>query len=433
MNRTITSWLVSIFAGVIVGVFGGFLALKGMNATSADVTVAGSEGMVPGGVIPASSEASPVSVSPPSLSDTISADNQEEVRQAVNQALEEGRRTAIVIATERVHAAVVTVFVTERITTRSIFPDIFSDFFTFGTPSTGQREGLGSGVIISEDGYILTNAHVVENADNITVRFTDGTEFTGVVIDTDPRRDLAVLKIDPPDDIPVAKMGDSRDIMIGEWVIALGSPFGFMINDPQPSVSVGVVSAVGRSFITTSEGKLRYFPSTIQTDAAINPGNSGGPLVNTLGEVVGINSFIFSQSGGSVGIGFAIPINQAKEALEQIRIYGHIRRAWIGLQTDDNNWYYVRRFGVRNERGILVTDVEQHSPAEEAGFKNGALIVALDGEEMRSNRALETIMLKAEIGDTMTIEFYPHNSTRKRSTTLTVGEEPPGKPKDTDR
>ena len=190
---------------------------------------------------------------------------------------------------------------------------------------------------------------------------------------------------------------------------------------------------MGRSFITTSEGKLRYFPSTIQTDAAINPGNSGGPLVNTLGEVVGINSFIFSQSGGSVGIGFAIPINQAKEALAQIRTFGHIRRAWIGLQTDDNNLYYVRRYGVRNERGILVTDVEQLSPAEEAGFKNGALIVALDGEEMKSNQAFETVMLKAEIGDTMTIEFYPHNSSRKRSTTLTVGEEPPGKPKDTDR
>ena len=267
----------------------------------------------------------------------------------------------------------------------------------------------------------------MENADNITVRFSDGLELTGVVIDTDPRRDLAILKIDPPEDIPVAQMGDSRDILIGEWVIALGSPFGFMIQDPQPSVSVGVVSAVGRSFITTSEGRLRYFPSTIQTDAAINPGNSGGPLVNTLGEVVGINSFILSQGGGSVGIGFAIPINQAKEALEQVRTYGHIRRTWTGLQTDDNSLYYIRRYGVRNEKGILVTDVERESPAEEAGFENGALIVAVDGEEMRSNQALETILLKAEIGDSITIEYYPHNSSRKRTTTLTVGEEPPGK------
>ena len=433
MKRTITSWLVSIFAGVIVGGFGGFLALKGLNATSENVTFPDSGGTVPGDVIPVSNEATPASVSPSTFSDSSSTEYQEEVRRAVNRSLEEGRRTAIVIATERVHSAVVTVFVTERITTRSVFPDIFSDFFSYGTPNTREREGLGSGVIISEDGYILTNAHVVENADNITVRFTDGTELTGVVIDTDPKRDLAILKIDPPDDIPVAKMGDSTDIMIGEWVIALGSPFGFMIQDPQPSVSVGVVSAVGRSFITTSEGKLRYFPSTIQTDAAINPGNSGGPLVNTLGEVVGINSFIFSQSGGSVGIGFAIPINQAKEALAQIRTYGHIRRAWIGLQTDDNNLYYVRRYGVRNERGILVTDVERLSPADDAGFKSGALIVALDGEEMKSNQAFETVMLKAEIGDTMNIEYYPHNSTRKRSTTLTVGEELPGKQKDNDR
>jgi S1-C subfamily serine protease len=253
MKRTITSWLVSIFAGVIVGGFGGFLALKGLSANPADVTAAGSEGIrtgeagTPGGVTPVSNEGAPGTAATSALSDSGTAVFQDEIRRAVNQTLEEGRRTAIVTATERVHRAVVTVFVTERITTRSIFPNIFSDFFSYGSPGSEQRQGLGSGVIISEDGYILTNAHVVENADNITVRFADGNELTGVVIDTDPRRDLAILKIDPSDDLPVAQMGDSEDIMIGEWVIALGSPFGFMIQDPQPSVSVGVVSAVGRT------------------------------------------------------------------------------------------------------------------------------------------------------------------------------------------
>jgi serine protease Do len=281
-------------------------------------------------------------------------------------------------------------------------------------------------VIISSEGYILTNDHVVGNADVITIRLADGREFEGVVSDTDPRRDLAILKIDPPDDLPVVEMGDSSEILIGEWVIALGSPFGFYLQDPQPSVSVGVVSAVGRSFVTSSQGRLRYFPSTIQTDAAINPGNSGGPLVNALGEVIGINSFILSQSGGSVGIGFAIPINQVKEALDQIRTYGYIRRAWTGIQTDDNNMLYVRRYGIRNEVGILVVDIERGSPAADAALNRGDLIVGVNGEEMRDNSSFETLLLKADIDDRIEIEYYPYRENRRRNTVLVVGELPRG-------
>lgn len=433
MNRRVKTWLISIFAGVLVGGAGGFIVLQALGADPAGVKAAYSpnealeEHPAPGTELPAGLPADSGGTASYQTPPFSTADFKDELRRAVNQALGEGRRTAIVNATEKVHDAVVTVFVTERISRRSIFDGILDDFFSFGTPGSETRQGLGSGVIVSKEGYVLTNDHVVGNADNITVRFADGRESTGVVIDTDPRRDLAILKIDPADDLPVAEMGDSSDILIGEWVIAIGSPFGFMLQDPQPSVSVGVVSAIGRSFITTSEGETRYFPSTIQTDAAINPGNSGGPLVNTLGEVVGINSFILSQSGGSVGIGFAIPINQAKEALDQVRNYGHIRRAWTGLQTDDNSWWYVRSYGVRNERGIVITEVEPGSPAAEAGLKGGALIVAVDGIEMRRNQELETILLKSEIGDTITLEYYPYRATRKRTTVLTIGEEPPGK------
>ncbi len=436
MNRRIASWLISILAGVVVGGAGGFLVLQALGSGPSDEDSRAGRSGFEALEEPVSQDTSgrlgfdAVSgeVPPYAAASGSSAEFQEEVRRAINQALGEGRRTAIVNATERVHGAVVTVFVIERIRVRSLFGSLLDDFLSFGTPGREYpHRGLGSGVIISEDGYILTNDHVVGNADNITVRLADGREFEGVVIDTDPRLDLAILKIDPQEDLPIAELGDSSDIMIGEWVIALGNPFGFMLQDPQPSVSVGVVSAVGRSFITVSEGKARYFPSTIQTDAAINPGNSGGPLVNTLGEVVGINSFILSQSGESVGIGFAIPINQAKKALDQVRIFGHIRRAWTGLlRTDDNSWYYVNQ-GVRNERGIVLLDVEPESPAELAGLIQGALIVGVNEREVRRNQELEAILLKAEIGDTIQIEYYPYRSNRKRTTVLTVDEEPRGK------
>lgn len=425
MNGHTKSWVISVLAGLLVGSAGGFLALKALGAGSSG-QFQGTDGSDTDGS-PAESgieyaldhgvERERLDLS--SVAPGSSAAYQEELREAVSQALGEGRRTAIVNATEKVHSAVVTVFVTQRVR-RSFFDSIFDDIFPYGNQ---PQQGLGSGVIVSTDGYILTNDHVVGNADGITVRFADGREFTGTVQDTDPSRDLAILKIDPPDDIPVAELGSSEDILIGEWIIALGSPFGFMLQDPQPSVSVGVVSAVGRSFLTLSEGKIRYFPSTIQTDAAINPGNSGGPLVNTLGEVVGINSFILTQSGGSVGIGFAIPINQAKDALEQVRRYGYIRKAWIGLQTDTNNYYYVSQ-GVINTRGAVILDVDPDSPADAADLGKGTLIVTVNGQDVRSSQDLEAVLIQAEIGDTVTIEYYSFKTTRKRTAELTIVEKP---------
>ncbi len=424
MKRTFLSWTVSVIAGVIVGGAGGFLALYLLSSGGATAgTQPGGYGAIP------TETASPMTGEPGgSDSSSLPAAWQQEIRDAVNAVVGDGRRTAIVTATERVRAAVVTVFVTERIRRRGLLDGFFPDFFGGGIPGQEyESRGLGSGVIIATDGYILTNDHVVGSADEITVRLADGREFAGVVVDSDPQQDLAVLKIDPPADIPVAELGDSSDIMIGEWIIALGSPFGFLLQDPQPSVSVGVVSAVGRSFMTPGESGTRYFPSTIQTDAAINPGNSGGPLVNVLGEVVGINSFILSQSGGSVGIGFAIPINQAREALRQIRTFGYIRKAWTGLETDDNSFGYVARYNVQNERGAVVVRVAEDSPAATLGFKPGSLIVSANGRAVHGKEDLEAVLLQAAIGETVTIEYYPYGSSRKRTVELTIGERPRGR------
>jgi serine protease Do len=421
MKQPIAALSVNILAGIAVGVVGGLLALQVFGGDASGSTDSTPEG----GLIPVSD--ADWGGGPPGVEDPLTTEEidpmmlfQEEARRYINEALGEGRRTAIVNAAEQVRTTVVTVFVEEE---RPRYRSIFDPWASY---DPGPVRGLGSGVIISSEGYILTNDHVVGNADKITVRLADGRQLEGVVVDTDPRHDMAVLKIDPPEDIPVARLGDSSDILIGEWVIALGSPFGFELEDPQPSVSVGVVSAVGRSFITRSDGEDRYFPSTIQTDASINPGNSGGPLVNALGEVIGINSFILSQSGGSVGIAFAIPINQVKQALDQIQNYGRIRKAWTGLMTVQNsNSLIYRNPGIKTEPGIVVFEVEADSPALEADIKPGALIVMVNGEEMRSNRDFETLLLKAQIGDVIDIEYYPFRSNRRRSATITVGEKMP--------
>jgi serine protease Do len=417
MKRPYTSWIVSVLAGIVVGSLGAFLALQAVGGTPQEPvprelrdSTATTE---PGGT---------EAVREASLR-TSESELQTGANEPVHQPTETGeditvsRRTAIVAATERVRNAVVTVYVVERLQRQSIgwFGDLLS-------PRQYEREGLGSGVVVSDDGYILTNDHVVGRADQITVQMADGRKFEGVVVDTEPARDLAVLKIDAPADLPVAELGDSSDILIGEWVIALGSPYGF--NDPQPSVSVGVVSAVGRSFVTTSAGETRFFPSTIQTDAAVNPGNSGGPLVNALGEVIGINSFIVSQSGGSDGVGFAIPVNQVKAALQQIREYGHIRRAWTGFDSRTNTTTDVLRYRVAEYPGALVFDVSEQSPGEAAGLGPGCVIVEISGQRISNQQDLEEILVQAKIGDSLEIVYYSYPDRQREEARLTLEEDP---------
>jgi len=237
-------------------------------------------------------------------------------------------------------------------------------------PSPGQRVvGQGSGFIISRDGYILTNNHVVGDADKVTVKLLDGREFTAKTIGVDPHSDVAVIKIDAVD-LPVLELGDSDAIEVGEWVVAIGNPFGL-----SHTLTVGVVSAKGRSSIGIAD-----YENFIQTDAAINPGNSGGPLVDLDGKVVGMNTAIFSQSGGYMGIGFAIPINMAKSIKDQLIQTGSVVRGYLGIVIQDLTPELAKSFGMKDQKGIVVAQVSEDSPAEKAGMKQGDVIVEFDGK-----------------------------------------------------
>ncbi|HET9581595.1 MAG TPA: trypsin-like peptidase domain-containing protein [Gemmatimonadota bacterium] len=296
--------------------------------------------------------------------------------------IDESRRNAIVRAAERVGPAVVSVNVvaTQVVRTRPFFDDPFFGGLFGQREHLREVEGLGSGFIVSQDGYIITNQHVVAGATRIFVTLLDGRQFPAELIAADETTDLAVLKIEA-EDLPVAPIGDSDDLLIGEWAIAIGNPFGYLLADRNPSVTVGVISALGRDIRPgQGDGVEQVWSNMIQTDAAINPGNSGGPLVNSEGEVIGVNSFIFSRSGGSIGLGFAIPINRARRALADVVEYGSIRRPWTGLhvstETPPGNG--------RPSIGVIVTRVDPGSPAAEAGLKAGDLLVEAEGEPIGS-------------------------------------------------
>jgi len=279
-------------------------------------------------------------------------------------AINSSRRTAITDAVARVAPAVVTVQteVIERVPA-----DVFEQFFG---GRSGQRSaaGLGSGFIVRSDGAIVTNAHVVAGATRISVALRDGTTYPAKLVGIDETNDLAVLKIDAKN-LPTAPLGSSSDLLIGEWAIAIGNPYGFVLANSEPSVTAGVVSGVGRNLAAQSEGAGVYV-DMIQTDASINPGNSGGPLVNAAGEVIGVNSSIFSPSGGSVGIGFAIPINRARRVTEDLLAHGVVRRPWIGIQPQ-----LARGLGVPGgNAGVVVASVVPGSPAARAGIRPGDVI-----------------------------------------------------------
>ncbi len=257
------------------------------------------------------------------------------------------------------------------------------DFFRrfFGTPSPegpnrfqepqqkNRVVGQGSGFIFSEDGYILTNNHVVGDADKVTVKLLDGREFTAKTIGADPHSDVAVIKIDDKN-LPVLALGDSDAIEVGEWVVAIGNPFGL-----SHTLTVGVVSAKGRSSVGIAD-----YENFIQTDAAINPGNSGGPLVDLDGKVIGMNTAIFSRSGGYMGIGFAIPINMAKAIMDQLIQTGSVTRGYLGIVIQNLTPDLAKSFGLEDHKGILVAEVSKDSPAEEAGLKQGDVIVEFEGK-----------------------------------------------------
>ncbi len=276
------------------------------------------------------------------------------------------------------------------------FDRFFRDFFE-GMPEQREYEqrGLGSGVIIDERGFILTNEHVVSRADEITVTLPDGRKFEGVIKGKDPRSDLAVIKIDAKN-LPVAQLGNSDNVKIGQWAIAIGNPFAYMVGSSEPTVTVGVVSALNRAFGTGRSE--RDYAGLIQTDAAINPGNSGGPLVGLDGEIIGINVAIFSTSGGYQGVGFAIPINRAKEILDDLIEGKKVLYGWLGVQVQDINDELAEYFNLKTTEGILIAKVLPDSPAEKGGMKAGDVIKEFDGQKIKDVKNLLKIVGRTKVG-----------------------------------
>jgi len=324
----------------------------------------------------------------------------------INDDISNQRKNAIVLAANKAGPAVVSITVTQtRVVTVSPFNDaFFQEFFRDFFPERKYEEqvkSLGSGVIISPDGYILTNEHVVVNATEIKVTLPSGRRYDGKIVAADRVNDLDLLKIEDVN-LPFLELGNSDDLMIGEWVIALGNPFAFMLEDAQPTVTVGVISAINRTIKSNIEERI--YKSMIQTDAAINPGNSGGPLINILGQVIGLNTFIFTSGGGSEGIGFARPINLAKKFIAEGEKFKRVRVPWVGLWLDETNPAPVLTADPKT-RGPLVREIDAGSPADRAGIKSGDKIRTLNGSKIRSALDWERALAGFFVGDSLTIVY----------------------------
>ena len=334
-------------------------------------------------------------------------------RQAQIQQIAASRRTAITEAVARIAPAVVTV---QTETVERVPVDVFEQFFG-GRSGQQTQSGIGSGFIIRADGVIVTNEHVVGGATKISVMLRDGTTYPARLLGRDETNDLAVLKVDARG-LPVAALGNSDQLLIGEWAIAIGNPFGFVLGNTEPSVTTGVVSATGRNLLGRSEGSGVYL-GMIQTDASINPGNSGGPLVNASGEVVGVNSSIYTPSGGSIGLGFAIPINRARRVVDDLLDHGTVRRPWIGekvLAAQGNNPRDVVA------AGVVLRSVVSGSPAERAGLAAGDEIVAVRGKPVRNVFDWEAQRLEMRVGETVPLTV--RRGSRDRTVNVTVADLP---------
>jgi serine protease Do len=327
-------------------------------------------------------------------------------RDSVNESVSHSRRTAITEVVGRASPAVVGINVIEIRQYRQYSPWGDDPFFRqfFGDRTYTERvPQLGSGFIISSDGYILTNDHVAGNAKEITVTLTSGGKYPARLVGTDLVSDISLLKIDAKN-LPSLRLGNSDEVITGEWVIALGNPFGLFDISDKPTVTVGVVSATGMN-LRAQEG--RVYRGMIQTDAAINSGNSGGPLVNTSGEVIGVNAVIFTPNQGSIGLGFAIPINRVKTIVAELKRSGRIEREyWTGLEIQPVDRRIARYFGLDRATGVIISDIKGGSPAERSGFKVGDILLEANGEKIADEASLAAIVDDARVGDTLRMKVY---------------------------
>ena len=291
------------------------------------------------------------------------------------------------------------------------FRRFFNGPFAPDIPRERRENSLGSGVIVDPRGYIITNNHVIENADEIKVLLGDRREFTGKVIGADPKTDVAVVKIEAGN-LPSIRWGDSGKLRVGEYVLAVGNPFGL-----NQTVTLGIVSAVGRANVGIAD-----YEDFIQTDAAINPGNSGGALVNIDGELVGINTAIFTQSGGYMGIGFAVPSNMVRLVMDSLIANGRVVRGWLGISVQEMNPDLARQFGLSEARGALVADVLSDGPAERAGIKRGDVILEFDGTPVDTVGQLRNLVAEKTAGSRVHLKLVQDR--REKEVEATIREQP---------
>jgi serine protease Do len=305
------------------------------------------------------------------------------------------------------------------------FDDFFRDFFGDSPNREYKQMGLGSGVIIDHEGYILTNEHVISGAEKITVNLPDGRSFPATIRGTDPRSDLAIIKINAKN-LPYAEFGDSDLAQTGEWVVAIGNPFGFAVNNPKPTVTVGVISAVHRSLpgMFGQQGRERYYVDLIQTDAAINPGNSGGPLCDLDGKVIGINVAIVSTTGGYQGVGFAIPSNTANVVVGDLIKGKRIVYGWFGISVQEITDDLAKFFGLTEKEGVLVAGILKDGPAQKAGLKEGDIIVGIANVDIKQVRDLLRIVGRKKPGEI--VETTILRDKKRMVIPITVGERPGG-------